>query len=916
MKNDFSGLKGTWLQLGDVTERALNWLNDAKKVPAVKNEFEASLCKLEDIAYNARRRANECNTRSCIALFGESQVGKSYLVSTFASDVNGKLMTTIADKTYDFIRDINPDGGGKESTGLVTRFSTQIALEENKDFPIRLRLLQECEIVKILLDSYFNDFDGDVGQVSQDKISEVKNRLSQVKVGGPKYIKVDEVISLQNFVKAARKGLYENLGDDYWNLARRRLMYADTDMRAEYYSVLWNDVGDGVFTNLFKRLAGTLQKLGAEKEVFAQTDSIVPLDGNKASSLINVDALNMLDAGDRDELVQVLANYQRCMVRKSELAALTAELCINIANTPKQSILKNMDMLDFPGYRGRLQCTDRDLRESVFGGQGRSRVPELFLRGKVSYLFARYADTMEINTLVFCTSADNQVNSKMNEALRRWIETTQGKTPEERSKHECGLFWAMTKFDKRISSDIDKNSAVYGKNGLLKQVALERFGTEKWFENWSGTESMPKPFNNIFLVRKPGLTETVFIDSNDGYERNIKADFADKIASMRQSFVNDKDVAQCVNDPEAAWDAMMELNDGGVGRICRNISFEHADETRYQMMKNALKTECEKGRLVLEKWYSPEDLNELEQKRKQSLRSIVSSYRNKNNPNLQFCWASVLHLFSLQDAEIRTLYLQDDSLCINDESDLEASFDEATSQRATDTENSMDAILADSSESSSASNDNDLSLSDDELFNFDDLVPDEDPETQNCGNDSKTENNSSQIPGRVESFGSRIFKKWVDSVREKAGSFRPTTLMPLSTNDMNFLADMMINQARKENLEQKLIDRIEEIDRCGAAKEDLWPVVVSSVRMMISDFVSHSNNQAPNVVELDDHKLPILGAKPVLPGFEFGKNWMQSFTNHILNSADMCNENGLSEGQNRQLGQLRDSYIKYGELNG
>ena len=86
--------------------------------------------------------------------------------------------------------------------------------------------------------------------------------------------------------------------------------------------------------------------------------------------------------------------------------------------------------------------------------------------------------------------------------------------------------------------------------------------------------------------------------------------------------------------------------------------------------------------------------------------------------------------------------------------------------------------------------------------------------------------------------------------------------------------------------------------------------------MMISDFVSRSNNQAPNVVELDDHKLPILGAKPVRPGFEFSKNWMQSFTNYILNSADMCNENGLSEGQNRELGKLRDNYIKYGELNG
>lgn len=61
-----------------------------------------------------------------VAAYGESQVGKSYLMSSLLSSPNSPFVITNGGKAYSFIDDINPSGGNNakiESTGVVTRFT-------------------------------------------------------------------------------------------------------------------------------------------------------------------------------------------------------------------------------------------------------------------------------------------------------------------------------------------------------------------------------------------------------------------------------------------------------------------------------------------------------------------------------------------------------------------------------------------------------------------------------------------------------------------------------------------------------------------------------------------------------------------------------------------------------------------------
>jgi hypothetical protein len=94
---------------------------------------------------------------NCVGVFGPSQAGKSYLVSALAHERGWRLAIKLGQDSRDFLRDINPPGD-RESTGLVTRFSVHEGAAD-PDCPVEVRLLTEADLVKILANSFFLDFD-------------------------------------------------------------------------------------------------------------------------------------------------------------------------------------------------------------------------------------------------------------------------------------------------------------------------------------------------------------------------------------------------------------------------------------------------------------------------------------------------------------------------------------------------------------------------------------------------------------------------------------------------------------------------------------------------------------------------------------------------------------------------------------
>lgn len=106
-------------------------------------------------------------------------------------------------KTLDFIDHINPPGGGKEATGLVTRFSRN-ASKGTQEFPVELHLFSEIEIVKILANAYLYDFNQEKieFELDDEKISRLINSLStQCNATPVAGITHDDVVSLWDYLQ-------------------------------------------------------------------------------------------------------------------------------------------------------------------------------------------------------------------------------------------------------------------------------------------------------------------------------------------------------------------------------------------------------------------------------------------------------------------------------------------------------------------------------------------------------------------------------------------------------------------------------------------------------------------------------------------------------------------------------------------
>jgi hypothetical protein len=70
----------------------------------------------------AARKLKGSSVRApCVGVFGPSQAGKSYLVSALSKGSQSSLKVKLGSEYVDFLQKINP-GGGRESTGVVTRF--------------------------------------------------------------------------------------------------------------------------------------------------------------------------------------------------------------------------------------------------------------------------------------------------------------------------------------------------------------------------------------------------------------------------------------------------------------------------------------------------------------------------------------------------------------------------------------------------------------------------------------------------------------------------------------------------------------------------------------------------------------------------------------------------------------------------
>ncbi|MBI6549580.1 putative virulence factor [Xenorhabdus lircayensis] len=786
-------LKQAWCSVAEGAGQAIEWIEDARgNAPRLNTEADRLKLKLRRSRNTAQRLATAATRPMTIGFFGLSQAGKSYLISSLAAGKNGRLETQMGHHQLDFIEHINPPGGGKEATGLVTRFSRH-ASQSNPDWPIELQLFNEAEIAKILANAFIHDFNQEKIDWRYDEkrinalLASLNGQRQSRKVPG---MTEDAVVALWDYLVRHAEKSQSKMALQYWPMAVELAPWLSIDDRAQLFGELWGNIRE--FSDVYRRFAHTLQRLGGAGVVRAPLSVLVTEQNGRlvqTNSIMNVDMLERLNKSN-DVLVEVCPELEKGLsapvsLSLAELTALTVELHVPLLSSTRERLFEDVDLLDFPGYRGRLGVESLNYFQNAAESEDSNPLAQLILRGKVAYLFERYTLNQEMNVLVVCTPSNEQSNVKdVGSVLDEWIRYTQGADAATRARRPSGLVWAITKLDLRITQELNKSEdmlrEVWGQGGMVKITMTERFGHFPWMQEWQPGSA----FNNTFLVRKPRQA-TPFIMMQADSEVEFNQQTALKLALMKKTFLEDAAIQRHIASPEEAWDAMLQLDDGGMRRLAdylgnvsqRDIKLariaEQLDETRHELVEGNLHA-----------WYQSAGAEEVG-KKKQISDDILKALQNRAGMLGELLVSLVPQRKALQE-----LYMQ-----------------EAEVEWPTD-DNKADESVA----SFGIGSDFDL---------FSD-TPDE----------------TVSVHSHEQEFAHRVIKLWINYLRTVPEQPNMANFIGLPRSIVEMLVDELITVIQRMNVEGDLMKVLENTEQAGVRREKMMERQVSRVMHLMNDFIT------------------------------------------------------------------------------
>ena len=536
----------------DATSDGLRWLAEPANSERVGQAQHAMTRDIRRIRRRAEKLARAVDRNNAVSVFGPSQAGKSFLVSVLARPKGARLLADYAGEgnRLDYISDINPEGEG-ESTGLVTRFTVNRSATP-PGFPIKLTILSESDVIRTLCNSFYLDGDNSEDVPSSEALGQLIDRFAPLGRSPGPGLTAEDVWEIQEYTeKHFRRFAYAENLKTFWDRAAEIAPNLSRKDRGAFLAVLWGN--HPAITDLYTRLTAVLDQLGHAETLHAKTDALVP----KVNSIIDVAMLKQLaDDSASAARITIRSANKEVSIRKVDLCALTAELELPMLARP-HDFMEHTDLLDFPGARNRFE---KPLVESL--KEPAQGLPEMFLRGKVSYLFDNYVAHQEITSMLLCLPPSNQEITALPGLIDGWIAGTIGSDPKRRADADNILFVVLTKFDTHLVDTAASDGLTTRFDKRIEKSLLEKFGKQrdKWVDNWGPNA----PFRNCYWLRNPYYPAEAFFSYDQNKIETTRDDKKDRVAALREGCLLADNVQRHVAGPAQAWDAAMTPNDGGV----------------------------------------------------------------------------------------------------------------------------------------------------------------------------------------------------------------------------------------------------------------------------------------------------------------------------------------------------------------
>lgn len=663
-KERFSSVKTKTQELIKLTEKGIDWLE--KNGDNSTKQGKRQVVNENKITLNRVLQASE--KRPSIAIFGQSQVGKSFLVRGLAqSPITSKLevLNSFEDKKIDFLQEINPPGG-RESTGIITRFSTSKPEGGNNNFPYKVELLSQLDIAAIITNGYLEDLKDYKEEIDKEEVLNEILRLNEEGKTSGNEISKDDAIDFSNFLLEMYKEDYrvrdlKNLG--YFQDLIEVLPQINYEKRWEILHFLWGK--NEFLTELFQKLSKTLSDVSFSAVVFVNEDAIINntelgKSFSSTSNIIDVQRVKEIFSEKQLPDLKVLDKQNKeCTVTRSAFSSLIKELHFELPKDFNESESKDFlnytDILDFPGSK-----TREKVPETVFDTNVSEEKLSLFVRGKVSYLFYLYNRDIGISTLLYCMDNEPPLVTESPSLLKKWISQYIGETPETRKKHQenvknllnsegveieaeniSPLLIAMTKFNIELGGKgyADKDASSHDAKWFARfqenfSTYMSKPVTDKWTENWN---SKGDTFKFIFPNRDPNFSRTVFEGySLTGEETKIREESIGLVKDLEQSFMNSDIVDKFIFDKENIWNELTTPNETGIKYLCKYLAPSSHPANMLEQLNSITEKSIHSISEILKTEYQSGDMNEAmkiaKKKGAVAMAALMSLSNKKDNP--------------------------------------------------------------------------------------------------------------------------------------------------------------------------------------------------------------------------------------------------------------------------------------------
>ena len=509
------------------------------------------------------------------AVYGASQVGKSLFVGRVLRPLDTERSPLGRDerlgppayfKDLSFDHDLNPRCGRNEATAIVTRFTTKDRFELSalQGYPVLVKALSRSEWLRVLARGFMSECEMPK-ELRWDDAALEHLFEETAKTQGAARIDREwrmDLLDVFTYMKRLLHWLYV-ADETVLNGLLSRYPLSDEGYATIAATLFWNKWPE--ISSLFANVCRFLEKIrrkdgergmlvhwmGVRFLLDSQRTPEQRSDQSKCFQHVQWSEFVLKQDGDW----WVLDYQQGRRGTEEDLATMQSALLeLVIPVVPEmlapewQKVLERSDFLDIPG----MIAAGKGAETGMTHADTPERLMNIVKRGKVFFLFDRYIEELQIQTLlVLISGVTLSVRGLLKEYVDRWGRGRYGDKawPAGIRDEASAFFIGMTGLDEEFANEPAKPALYENRLRSIVELTFREIMTD-----FGGPG---RPFTNVYPIRYPGTWDY------DGLRRSKEGKSDQTWTEAGEAFLQSPRVQTHVANAALKWQHAMLDHDGG-----------------------------------------------------------------------------------------------------------------------------------------------------------------------------------------------------------------------------------------------------------------------------------------------------------------------------------------------------------------